>query len=413
MVKIFRFTQVAFLSLLSHKLRSLLSILGIVCGVLAVMAMISTGEGAKQKVLAELAGLGLNNIYIHQASKNSDMDRGGSSSKSYGLIWNDIHRLEKLPFVDSVAGLKEIEMVPFGIDKNISAKVVFASPEYMDIAGRKLSQGRYILDEDSNQNNLVCVLGAQVAKLLGASGRVGAHLRLGDQLFKVVGILENTEKVNTEVKKITSDNTNEMVFLSFPFSVMNRDDSLRSLLSSDLSQIIVKVAQGVDVITASKAIDRLLYINHHEVHDYSMLVPRQLLNQSMKTQAVFNLFLAVTGGISLFVGGIGIMNIMLANVSERKREIGIRRAVGATKQDIVFQFLTESVLLTVTGGLGGLILGFIAVIFIEQIAGWAVSVTLVSMLLPFGLAVFAGIFFGLYPAIQAANLEPIKALKSL
>lgn len=413
MVRFFRFTQVAFLSLFAHKLRSLLSILGIVCGVLAVMAMISTGEGAKQKVLTELAGLGLNNIYIHQASKNGDLVRIGPGSKSYGLIWNDIHRLEKQPFVESVAGVKEIKIVPFGIDKNISAKVVFASPEYMDIAGRKLREGRYILDEDSKQNNLVCVLGAQVAKLLGASGRVGAHLRLGDQLFKVVGILENTEKVNTEVKKITSDNTNEMVFLSFPFSVMSRNDSLRSLLSSDLSQIIVKVAQGVDVITASKAIDRLLYINHHEVHDYSMLVPRQLLNQSLKTQAVFNLFLAVTGGISLFVGGIGIMNIMLANVSERKREIGIRRAVGATKKDIVLQFLTESVLLTITGGLVGLILGFIAVIFIEQLAGWAVKVTLVSMLLPFGLAVFAGIFFGLYPAIQAANLEPIKALKSL
>ena len=413
MLRIFRFSQVAFLSLLSHKLRSLLSILGIVCGVLAVMAMISTGEGAKQKVLSELAGLGLHNIYVHKASKNDEQERVNSGNKSYGLTWNDIHRLENQPFVESVAGLKEIKIVPFGIDKNISAKVVFASPEYMDIAGRRLSEGRYILMEDSKQNNLVCVLGAQVAKLLGSSGRVGAHLRLGDQLYQVIGILENTEKVNTEVKKITSDNTNEMVFLSFPFSVMDRDDSLRSSLSSDLSQIIVKIAEGIDVITASKAIDRLLYINHHEVHDYSMLVPRQLLNQSMKTQAVFNLFLAVTGGISLFVGGIGIMNIMLANVSERKREIGIRRAVGATKQDIIFQFLTESVLLTITGGLVGLVLGFIAVIFIEQLAGWAVRVTFVSMLLPFALAVFAGIFFGLYPAIQAANLEPIKALKSL
>jgi len=413
MLRIFRFSQVAFFSLLSHKLRSLLSILGIVCGVLAVMAMISTGEGAKQKVLSELAGLGLSNIYVHKASKNDELERVNPGNKSYGLTWSDIHRLEKQSFVESVAGLKEIKIVPFGIDKNISAKVVFASPEYMDIAGRRLSEGRNIVHEDSKQNNLVCVLGDQVAKLLGSSGRVGAHLRLGDQLYKVIGILENTENVNTEVKKITSDNTNEMVFLSFPFSVMGRDDSLRSSLSSDLSQIIVKIAEDIDVITASKAIDRLLYINHHEVHDYSMLVPRQLLNQSMKTQAVFNLFLAVTGGISLFVGGIGIMNIMLANVSERKREIGIRRAVGATKQDIIFQFLTESVLLTITGGLVGLILGFIAVIFIEQLAGWAVKVTFVSMLLPFALAVFAGIFFGLYPAIQAANLEPIKALKSL
>ena len=413
MFRIFRFTRVAFISLLSHKLRSLLSILGIVCGVLAVMAMIATGEGAKQKVLSELAGLGLSNIYIHQARQDAGQNQAVSASRTHGLGWSDIERLKKQQYVESVAALKEIRKAPFGINKDISAKVVFVSAGYMAISGKRLGQGRFILDEDAKQNNLVCLLGAQVAKLLEASGRIGAHVRLGDQLYKVVGILEDTEKAGTKVTEIASENTNEMVFLSFPLSAMSRDDSLSPPESSQLSQIVVKVAENVDVITASQAIDRLLYLNHHEVHDYSMLVPRQLLNQSMKTQAVFNLFLAVTGGISLFVGGIGIMNIMLANVSERKREIGIRRAVGATRQDIVLQFLTESVLLTVTGGLAGLALGFTAVLFIEQVAGWAVKVTVLSMLLPFGLAVAAGIFFGLYPALKAAQLEPIKALKSL
>jgi putative ABC transport system permease protein len=273
--------------------------------------------------------------------------------------------------------------------------------------------GRQILAEDTKRNNQVCVLGADVSKVLGAAGRVGQYLRLDNQLYKIVGILESAENAGGEVKEIARENSNEMVFLSFPLSFMSRDDSVSSTHNAQLNQIVVKVADNVDVIKASEAIDRLLYINHHNVRDYSLVVPRQLLNQSLKTQAVFNLFLAITGGISLFVGGIGIMNIMLANVSERKREIGIRRAVGATKSHIVLQFLTESVLLTLVGAVAGLFLGFAAVLIIEQIAGWAVQVTMLSIALPFGLAIFAGVFFGLYPAIHAANLEPINALKSL
>ena len=413
MLRLLRLVQVAYTSLVSHKLRSLLSILGIVCGVMAVMVMISTGEGAKQKVMSTLAGLGLSNIYIHQAKQPDDQTTVLSGNQVYGLTWNDIQRLEKQPFIAGVAGVKEISQAPFGMNKDITAKVVYVSSSYLEITGRILSKGRFLLPEDSYQNNLVCVLGVTISRQLGAAGRLGEYVRLGDQLYKIVGILEDTKRVDTEVEEIARENVDEMVFLSFPFSVMHRDDPLKSSLSADLNQIVVKVAGDTDVIVASEAIDRLLYLSHHEVHDYSMVVPRQLLNQSMKTQAVFNLFLAVTGGISLFVGGVGIMNIMLANVSERKREIGIRRAVGATKWDIVLQFLTESVLLTITGGMLGMVLGGAAVILIEQIAGWPVSVTLLSIALPFVLAVFAGIFFGIYPAVQAAHLEPIQALRSL
>lgn len=413
MLSALKFIPVAYTSLLTHKLRSLLSVLGIVCGVLAVMAMISTGEGAKQKVLSELAGLGLDNIYVYRSTGNGDKRQLASIGSSYGLSWHDIHRLEKQDFVESVAAIKEISRKPFGVGKNVSAKVVYASPTYMDITGKELGLGRQIVPEDTKRNNQVCVLGADVAKVLGVAGKVGQYLRLDNQLYKVVGVLENTENVGDEIKEIAREDSNEMVFLSFPLSFMSRDDSLSSNQNSQLNQIVVKIAENVDVIKASEAIDRLLYINHNSVRDYSMIVPRQLLNQSLKTQAVFNLFLAITGGISLFVGGIGIMNIMLANVSERKREIGIRRAVGATKSHIVLQFLTESVLLTLVGGVAGLFLGFAAVLLIEQIAGWAVQVTVLSVVLPFCLAIFAGVFFGLYPAIQAANLEPINALKSL
>jgi len=377
------------------------------------MAMLATGEGAKQKVLSELADLGLHNIYINQPALNDEIRYREPGNKSYGLTWDDVNRLKKHQYIDAIAAIKAIDNEAFGVEFDVSIKVVFASPNYLQITGKEVAQGRQLLAEDTTQNNLVCVLGSEVSKALGANGRFGKSLRLNGQPFKIVGVLENAEKSRSETKEIARDNVDEMVFLSFPSSFLNKDDALQATTEKQLTRIIVKVADKVDVIAASRAIDRSLYINHHKVRDYSMVVPRELLNQSLKTQAVFNLFLSVTGGISLFVGGIGIMNIMLANVSERKREIGIRRAVGATKYHIALQFLTESVLLTLVGAIVGLFLGYISVFLIEQIAGWPVQVTLLSLVLPFGLAVSAGLFFGLYPAIRAASLEPINALKSL
>lgn len=413
MGQLLQFTAVAFRSLLSHKLRSLLSILGIVCGVLAVMVMLATGEGAKQKVLSELEGLGLKNIYIEAAASTEKNGGPHLGYKSYGLTWDDIARLKQQEYVERAAGMKELRDESFAQDKDVNATIVYASAGYMRITGKEIGRGRQLHPDDTAHNNLVCVLGAGISRVLGPAGRVGEFLRLKGQLYKVVGVLKTRAKQSSEVKEIARENSDEMIFLSFPLSFVSKDDALQLQSKTQLNRIVVKIWDTVDVIGAAEAIDRLLYLNHHSVRDYSMVVPRELLNQSLKTQAVFNLFLSITGGISLFVGGIGIMNIMLANVSERKREIGIRRAVGATRRHIVLQFLTESVLLTLVGAVTGILLGFVSVLLIEQFAGWAVQVTLLSLILPFFLAIFAGVFFGLYPAIQAANLEPITALKSL
>lgn len=408
-----RLISLALHSLYSQKLRSFLSIIGIVCGVLAVMVMVATGEGAKKKVLKDLAGLGLGNIYIQQAVVDDEKRSKGPGHSGHGLTWRDVHSLKKQSFIASVAGVKQHSTESLGAGDGVNAKVVYVSSEYMNITGKKVAQGRLLLEKDSRENNLVCVLGADVSKALGAGGRTGEYLRLDGQLYKIVGILDDTGKPSSEIKEIQRDNSNEMVFLSFPIFAMRGGDGPHLSGQSELTEIIVQVVEEEGVIAVSEAIDRQLSLSRQGVRDYSMVVPRELLNQSLKTQAVFNIFLSVTGGISLFVGGIGIMNIMLANVSERRREIGIRRAVGATRRHIILQFLTESVLLTFVGGSAGLLLGLIAVFLTEYFAGWPVQVTFLSVSLPFGLAISAGLFFGLYPAIRAANLEPIEALKSL
>ncbi len=376
--------------------------------------MISTGEGAKQEVLSELEGLGLNNIYIEQARLSVEQMETTREHRSYGLTWDDIQRLRAQKYIELVAGISDLNTTIFDLDSTMIPKIIFASSNYQSLTSMKIRRGRFLLPEDTIKGNLVCVLGAKISQSLGHKGRIGSYLRIGEDLHKVVGIIDSVHQLeNKENREISRENNDEMILLPFSSANIKNGIGNGASLTPELNQIIVKISEDVDVLAASKAIDRLLYLNHNSVKDYQMIVPLELLNQSLKTQAVFNLVLAVIGGISLFVGGIGIMNIMLANVSERKREIGVRRAVGATQKDIVYQFLTESVILTVIGGIIGLLLGVATVFFVELVAGWLVKVTILAVLLPFLLAVFAGIFFGIYPALQAAKLEPIQALRSL
>lgn len=405
--------QIGLTSLLARKLRSLLSILGVVCGVMAVMTMISIGEGAKEKVLREIESLGLRNIYVNKIPLTEKQQFDALSRGSFGVSWSDVERLRHhKKYVKGVAALRELSVALLSTNFSVSPKIVQITPNYLQIIGVTLAAGRFFLPIDEQNNNLVCVLGANLASQLGKDGKIGKSLRIGDALYRVIGILSEQSMQGDDQVKALAENYNETLFLPFSshdkFSQVQADKTKRAL-----SRVLVEVQNDENVPEVSQLIQRVIEVAHNGVRDYQVVVPEELLKQSLRTQRLFNIILAVIGGISLLVGGIGIMNIMLATVSERKYEIGLRRAVGATQRDVIAQFITESILLTLSGGVLGIGLGMSIIIGVEIVTGLPVRVTIAAMLIPFTLAVLTGIFFGLYPAVQAARMDPIKSLRAV
>jgi putative ABC transport system permease protein len=404
----------AWRSLLVHKLRSLLSILGVVCGVMAVMAMISTGEGAKREILAQIEDMGLKNIYIKRLPLSEEQQREAGEKKSSGVSLDDLTRLQHMgKNIVRAAAIHELVAAPVGTQQEIIPQVMQCTADYAEILDLTIVSGRFITTLDCENNALVCVLGASIAKRMGKEGQVGQFVRLRDSLYKIVGILAENKTPEKKMTKVSKENFNATLLVPLGVNTYGGIPETDFAGTASVTEIVVEVDEKQHVLSVASMIDRLLQVTHNTVQDYQLLVPLQLLTQSLKTQRVFDLVLAVTGGISLFIGGIGIMNIMLAAVSERKREIGIRRAVGATKRDIILQFLAESVLLTSSGGFIGVLSGCVCVNLIEKTTGWSMRINTVSVFIPFFLAVSTGVFFGLYPAIQAAKLDPIHALRAL
>ncbi len=398
----------AWKSLLVHKLRSFLSILGVVCGVMAVMAMIATGEGAKREILSKIEDMGLKNIYIKRLLLSVDQQREAQERKSYGVTLEDMKRLRDLGGdIVRVAALRELNAAPVGARQAVIPRVIRCTADISDILSLTVISGRFITTDDCRQNSLVCVLGASLAKNMGGEARVGNFIRLQDTLFKIIGILAEGAVPGQKKGKEAKGNFNTALLIPLVYGEWQESPA------ESVTEIVAEVDKKEHVEAVASMIDRRLQVAHNAVRDYQLVIPLQLLTQSLQTRRIFDLVLAVTGGLSLFIGGIGIMNIMLAAVSERRREIGIRRAVGATKRDIIFQFLTESVLLTSVGGTLGVLAGCISIHWIETFTGWPVKLTFSSLSLPFILSVATGIFAGSYPAVQAAGLDPMQALRAV
>jgi len=401
-------------SLLQHKLRAALSILGVICGVMAVLAMLSIGEGAKQEALDQIEQLGTRNIYIKAAVLTEGQEVKAREGLSRGLTPYDKDRIVRgCAAVQDVAYLKEVSASVIGMAKEASPQIVACSSNYAQVQQISILSGRFISDQDLELKNRVCVVGYDVANGLGSDGGPGKYIRMEDSLFRVVGVLRRHDIKGAKSSVVSVRNYNQMVFipLGTEGELLRPTYKRRKGSPDGLTELVVQVGKTEQVLTAASVIRRIMEISHGGVEDFQMVVPQELLRQSQKTQRTFNIVLGSIACISLLVGGIGIMNIMLATVSERTKEIGIRRAVGAAREHIMIQFLAESVLLTFSGGIIGVVAGIAGVWLITAMAGWKTAVTIWSIILSLLMSTLVGIFFGMYPAYHAAKMDPIAALR--
>jgi putative ABC transport system permease protein len=372
---------------------------------MAVVAMLSIGEGAKRETLSQIELLGIKNIYVRAISLTEDQEVRARERLSRGLSYYDLDRIRKgTASVQEVACLKELSVSILGMIRETSPQVVESSANYARVQRISIARGRFLTDQDVRLKSRVCVLGNTVAKGFGPDGKPGGYVRIENEPFKVVGILRKYDKKTAKSSVISNRNYNDMIFIPTGTGIplKSTPQKMSDGGAGQLSEIIIQVKNTDQVIGSAGIVRRILETSHGGVEDYQMVVPQALLRQSQKTQRIFNIVLGAIAGISLLVGGIGIMNIMLATVSERTREIGIRRAVGV---------LTETVMLTLAGGVIGIVAGIGAVWIITALAGWSTAVTTYAIALPLFTSILVGLFFGIYPAYHAARMDPIVALQ--
>jgi putative ABC transport system permease protein len=392
----------SFSSLLRHKLRSFLSVLGIVFGTMAVLSMISIGEGTKKQIIDQIESLGVRNIFIRHLPHPDNQKQNANGNHSKGLTSKDIERLKHgYKLIEEAAALREISGTVFGFPANRSPPVLAVSSNYFRIMGISLEKGRFITAQDREQKNNVCVMGADTAKKLRENGSLRKTIRIENKIYTIIGILRPSHMTGKENESISIRNHNQSIFIPFD----------RIANEEEVTEIVVQATSVEHVFPASKIIERKLQIAHDNTADFQMIVPQELLRQAKKARQTLNLALGAIASISILVGGIGITNIMLANVTERTSEIGIRRAVGASRRDILFQFLSEAAILTSAGGIIGIGLGTFLVFGMSGVADWTPSISASAILFPLAMSFSSGFLFGLYPAWRAAKMEPAFALR--
>ena len=400
-----------------HKTRSFLTMLGMVFGVGSVIAMLAVGEGASHQALESIKRLGSQNIMISSVKPTSEDGpnvQQGARLAVYGLLYDDETRIrETVPGVEKTVPARMVRRNARYNERLLELRVVETVPSWFEVVPRPVLAGRVLGDGDMDSRANVCVLTEfGVRKLLAAEEVLGQHVRLGSGVFEVVGIVKNESGGSVRAPDSEADAYIPMSTGSHLFGVANSRPISGGVESErvELSQIIVKMT-GTDVVEAgAKAVEAVLK-RFHKKPDFKIDVPLSLLREAEKTKRTYNIVLGAIAGISLLVGGIGIMNIMLASVTERTKEIGIRRAIGARKSRIVVQFLINTCVLSIGGGLAGLVVGVAIPIAITFFTAMPTVIQPYSMLLAFGISVGVGIVFGLYPALRAASLDPIEALR--
>ncbi len=405
-----------------HKLRSLLTILGLVFGVSSVIVMLAVAQGASVEAQNQIAALGINNVILRSVKPVIDdtSRRDDSRVLEYGLTYSDLRRIsESVPDVISATPLREYRREARNGRHFLDARIVAVQPDYFVTNRLKLERGRFLQNADLTRRTNVCVLGNEIARrLFPGESPLGKSVQVGNRHFyRIVGVQGNktpsagigsslaAQDLNLDVVvPLTTDRSREGdVLMQFDRSSFSRE-------RLELSQITVTVTDAARVKPAAAALEGLLARSRQQ-KDFAVTIPLDLLEQAQATQRIFNFVLGATAAISLLVGGIGIMNIMLASISERTREIGIRRALGARRSDIITQFLLETGMLSFLGSLLGVIAGVSAPRVVSALSGMETIVTPGSVVIAAAVAMATGIGFGIYPARLAAQLDPIEALR--
>jgi putative ABC transport system permease protein len=396
--------------LTSHKLRSFLTMLGIIFGVGAVIAMLSIGAGARKEAMDQIKLLGTNNIIVRSEPVLNETDEQGTVVEAAGLTREDARSFLALnPLVELSVPQKEIKQIRIS-RKSEEAKVTIVGtvPEYQQALMFKTVKGAFFNYEDVHEGRRVCVLGNTIKnQLFLFEDALGGDVKIGDLWFTVVGVMEPKPQ-STGKGGVGDRDLNMDVYIPLTSALLRFE---ADATDPEVDQIILKISDEKRIQEAANLIKTLIELRHRKARDYRIVVPEELLRQSQQTQRIFNIVMGAIAGISLLVGGIGIMNIMLATILERTREIGVRRAMGATRKDILGQFLIEAVLLSFSGGLIGILLGFLMTKMISSYAHWKTIIELSSILLAFSVSASVGIVFGIYPARKAAMLDPIESLR--
>ncbi len=443
--------SIAISAVVANKVRSLLTALGIIFGVAAVIAMLAIGNGAQQEILDQIKLVGVNNIVIkpiiEQKEEKIEEEPGKKEKKKFspGLTVRDVQSIEaSIPGLSRVSPeiILETNVIRRGFRR--SAKLVGVEPAYFEIYNFELQEGRMFNDDQRESGSPVCIVGQSIkTKFFPTENAVGKNIKVGPHWLTIIGVLKERVVSQNSISKLGIRDFNMDVYTPLQTMLIrykNRDliteeelqlaamrssgmffgpvteeesssDALEKKNYHQLDRLVVQVDETRLLTPAAEIMSRLLQRKHFDVIDYEIEIPELLLKQQQRTNDIFNYVLGAIAGISLLVGGIGIMNIMLASVLERIKEIGLRLSIGAKKSDVIQQFLFEAIMISVSGGIIGVILGVSMAYLVSEFAGIPTIISFGSILLSFGVAATVGLIFGIAPARKAANQDPITSLR--
>ncbi len=399
-------------NLLVHKLRTLLTMLGMIFGVAAVLSMLSIGAGAQQQVMAFIEELGVRNLIIEARETTEYQANQKVRQQSPGLTFKDLRAIEAaVPALDLLTPRKRFSPSRVMPKPDAETPVIYGvQPSYRDIANLRITSGRFYTEDEAARAAAVCVLGEAARwRLFGDVDPIGRFVKVNEQWFEVLGIVGPQAVAQTDVAGLPAQDRNNMIYVPTMAAILRLEDNYSSV-RDEIDGIFVRVQNEGDIAASSAIVRGILENSHRGANDYTIVVPAELLAEQQRTKRIFDVVMVALASISLLVGGIGIMNIMLASVMERTPEIGLRRAIGATRVDIIRQFVLETTLIAVVGGAMGLVLGVAMSRLIAGFAGWSTIVTTSSVLLAFLVSVVVGLVSGVYPAVKAAGLDPVQAL---